>query len=454
LRRTAAAIAAAAVVGGAAAAFAAGSLQQDFAAYWVAGAARRLGLDPYLNHVGSAEAPRLWDGSPFVHSRFLYPPLVAELFRPLAALPYRVAKGLFTAGALAALVAAAALGTDRAGNPRRVPEPSREGLRSASRASSTRGRPERRAADPRAMLIAAALAFPVYLHLDRGQIDLYALPLLLAAWRLRRRALAAGALFAAAALLKPALVGALPVLAVLGHRRWAAAAVGAAAALAALTVVISGPALAGRYATAVLPRASLYGEGGTEAMLLPLHEADFQRLGFPDDDDDVQVMDGRAYAPSLLERTLPFEVRASASLPRLLAPRAPSRAAAVAPYALVTLALAAAARALARRRRDDDDDARAAEALLYLAAIVACVVTSPVGWVMGFVWALPMLQPAAALHAAGRLPRRAALALGAAAIACALPAPFAGAGALAGVALVATAAGAALAADAPPEIGT
>ncbi len=33
----------------------------------------------------------------FRHSRFLYPPLVAELFRPLASLPYRAAKSLFTA---------------------------------------------------------------------------------------------------------------------------------------------------------------------------------------------------------------------------------------------------------------------------------------------------------------------------------------------------------------------
>ena len=33
------------------------SLQQDFAAYWIAATARRLGLDPYVNHVGSAEAP-------------------------------------------------------------------------------------------------------------------------------------------------------------------------------------------------------------------------------------------------------------------------------------------------------------------------------------------------------------------------------------------------------------
>ena len=51
-----------AVVGAAAMAFAAASLQQDLAAYWIAGKARWLGLDPYVNYCGSRVAPRLCDG--------------------------------------------------------------------------------------------------------------------------------------------------------------------------------------------------------------------------------------------------------------------------------------------------------------------------------------------------------------------------------------------------------
>ena len=110
MRRTLATLAAVAVVGAFAAYAARSSLQEDFAAYWVAGAARRLGLDPYVNHVGGPVAPALWDGvAPFRHSRFLYPPLVAELFRPLAALPYRAAKALYTAAAVAAWIGAALL---------------------------------------------------------------------------------------------------------------------------------------------------------------------------------------------------------------------------------------------------------------------------------------------------------------------------------------------------------
>ena len=131
------------------------SLQEDFAAYWIAGAARRLGLDPYINHLGSAAAPGLWDGvAPFGHSRFLYPPLVAELFRPLAALPYRAAKALYTGAAVAAWIASALL----------------LGRRAAP-----------------VFLGAGALFFPLYLHLERGQIDLFALPFLIIAWRQRGR---------------------------------------------------------------------------------------------------------------------------------------------------------------------------------------------------------------------------------------------------------------------------
>ena len=123
------------------------SLQQDFAAYWIAATARRLGLDPYVNQVGSGDAPTLWDGvALFRHSRFLYPPLVADLFRPLASLPYLPAKGLFTAAMLGAWLGAGMLVSDR-GSP------------NAWRARTI-------------FLVASALFFPFYRHLERGQIDL------------------------------------------------------------------------------------------------------------------------------------------------------------------------------------------------------------------------------------------------------------------------------------------
>jgi hypothetical protein len=390
---TVAALAAVAVVGAFAAHAARASLQQDFAAYWTAGAARRLGLDPYLNHVGGAAAPALWDGvAPFRHSRFLYPPLVAELCRPLAALPYGAAKALFTAAAVGAWVAAALLC----------------GRRAAA-----------------VVLVAGALFFPLYAHLERGQIDLFALPLLVAAWRRRDRALLAGAALAAAATLKPALLGALPVLAALGRWRWAAAALGGTLAVGALTVVICGPGLLAEYHATVLPRALLYGEGGTEAMLLP--SARFP----PSADGDAVVLDGRDYRQSLWELPL------SASWPRLLAPRAPTRPSALGPYVVSAAALVVAARQLARRRRPAPASAEAAtpETLLAGAAVIACVVTSPTGWVMGLVWALPLAPLIARALGPGRAPPALAIGLAASWLACALPPLVPGFAAVAGAAL-------------------
>jgi hypothetical protein len=231
-----------------------------------------------------------------------------------------------------------------------------------------------------------------------------------------------GTAFAAAAALKPSLLGALPVVAAIGRWRWAGAAVAGTAALAALSAVVSGPGLLREYQAEVLPRALLYGEGGTEEMLLPASR-------FPSDGGgDAVVVDGRAYHASLWELPL------SASVPRLLAPRSPSRPAALAPYAITALALAWAARRRGARR--DDAPAGARETLLAGAAVVACVVTSPTGWVMGLVWALPLASPVARLRASGRVPPGAALGLAAAWLACALPPLVEGWGALAGAALV------------------
>ena len=63
----------------------------DFAAYYFAGKSLNNGLSPYENHVLTRWD--LWDGvNMFKHSRFLYPPLIANLFQPLATLPYIKAK--------------------------------------------------------------------------------------------------------------------------------------------------------------------------------------------------------------------------------------------------------------------------------------------------------------------------------------------------------------------------
>jgi hypothetical protein len=318
------------------------SLQQDFAAYWIAGSARRLGLDPYLNQVGSSTAPALWDGiAIFRHSRFLYPPLVAELFRPLAALPYRAAKLLFTAGMLAAWIGAGLLSSGR------------------------RGRTW--------FFLASALFFPLYRHLERGQIDLLVLFLLAIAWRTRARFVLGGAALALAATVKPALLGLLPVVWALGRARLAYATLGATAAILGLTMVVSGPARLREYVLSVLPRAALYGEGGTDAMLLPA-----ERFPAGARDDGTTRLDGSSYQTAI------WDAPAAASVPRLLTPESPTIVINLLPFALAILGLGRAA----RRRHGRPGDESSGAMLLYATA-VACVVASPAGWVMGLVVALP-----------------------------------------------------------------
>jgi hypothetical protein len=385
------------------------SLQQDFAAYWVAGAARNAGLDPYINHLGDVAAPQLWDGvAVFAHSRFLYPPVIAELFRAFALLPYPLAKALFTALMVGAWVGASVVAARAAR--------ARQGLAVG--------------------LVAGALFYPLYLGLERGQIDGLVLLLLVAAFGARARPGIAGMALAAAAAFKPALVGALPVLAALGRWRVVAATLVGLGAVALASVALSGPGLAREYATEVLPRASLFGEGGDASMLLPA-----SRLA--EHADDLEA--GLAHLGGRVYRVAAWDGPASASLPRLLEPERPTRLAARAPAILLLGMLVLAARGLRRRAPSG-----AGEALLLWSTAVGCVIASPAGWVMGFVGALPLAPWLWRLRGvpgtAGAL--RAAVLV--AALACACPPPCAGWAAVSGALLVVTVVG--LARALPPEV--
>jgi hypothetical protein len=386
------------------------SLQQDLVAYWVAGSVRRLGLDPYLNHALRAPGAAPWDGSIFHHSRFLYPPLAAELFRPLALLPYRAAKVVFTAIVGTAWIAATLVLA--------------RGRRAGAAASLS-------------VALAGALFFPLALNLERGQIDVLLLLVVVVAWNARANAPLAGGLLALAGVFKPALLGVLPVLAALGRWRWVGAALAWSTLALLLTFATSGAALVREYATSVLPRAVLYGEGGSDEMAF--HARELEPLEI-DEHGERQSLDGRSYPIALPL----FDGPVSASIPRLLAPAAPSWPTSLLPYLMAAAGLVWAARRRARgprpRRADDNDDD---EILLLTAALVACVVTSPAGWAMGLVFALPLAPVLWTRAGAAALAPAARWAVRGAWIACALPAPFSGWAALAGAALVVAASAAA-----------
>jgi len=377
--------AAALVLAGLAAWVTFGSLQQDLAAYVVAGRARALGLDPYVNHLLEPAGP--WDGlAIYRHSRFLYPPLVAELFRPLGALPYVWAKGLFSFASVAALAVGlwiawrgwTARSNTTAGVSGRAPgERPRAGL------------------GPGPALLAAAVWPPVFIALERGQIDLLLLPLLAFAWcRRDDRPRLAGVALALAALAKPFLLLGWPLLLCARQVRVVAAASAALAILMLAGAGIAGPTLSRRYLTEVLPRAMSYGEGGPADWLLP--EDDLARAGaLPDGERDVRIDPGGRSFPAELGR-----FRRNASLVRALAGEEdPSRLAA----GLVLVALGALLARRAARRPEHPG--------WYWAAPLGGVAAAPVAWAMSLTLGLPLLF-AVRRRAQERFQRGANVALG------------------------------------------
>lgn len=333
------------------------SLQQDFAAYHTAGRARALGLDPYLNHVGTGGP---WDGvAVYRHSRFLYPPLVADLFRPLAALPFPWAKTLFTGASLLGLAAAVYL------------------LRGDG------------ALPAGATLLLAAAWPPVFVALERGQIDLLLFPLLVAGWRWRDRPVLAGPALALCALGKPFVLGLLPLLLVARRARWAVATAAALLALGLVSVALGGMSLNREYLTEVLPRAARWGEGGPEAWLL-----DEPTLAGLELESGVARVDGATFAQQV------GDFGRNASLTRALAGDA-----APAPATTLVLAMVGGlALAWSARRRGDG-------AGWYWGGLLLGVAVAPVSWAMSLVWALPLFVWAPDAIRDGPRPRRMALAL-------------------------------------------
>jgi len=384
--------------------FARRALQQDFAAFFAAGRALSAGHDPYRNDV-----PALWDGvAVFQHSRFMYSPLFGVVMRLWAALPFGLAKTLFSLGSVACWVGCLHLLTRLL-----VLRPSTQ----------------------RWLVATAALWPPVWLTLERGQTDLVALWLLLWAWTERERVWRAGGLFACAVLVKPALGPAIVGLLVARRFRMAGATAAVSAAFVLLGAALAGPHVTGTYFAEVLPRVAVFGEGGTADQLLPDDELTSRDTAFHAAAGSV-VLEGHRY---LVE---PVPVLRTASLGRLLAPSGPNALGGLLPPLLFLAWLF-----FVFRRRAQHPSA-------WAALPVAAVITSPAGWAMSLTWALPL--------AAGTLARKqedAALSsqatrLAAVAVAGVFVGPWLPGGwVIAGVAFVAAASVVAPAEVNPDEIG-
>ncbi len=223
------------------------SLQMDFSAYYTAGEALNHGLSPYKNHI--THEPPIWDGvSYFTHGRFLYPPLVGQCFRPLAALPYGVAKHLWNLFSLALLVISITIAFSII-------------------------KPELGAESTLLCLIFIALFHPLIAHLERGQVDLVTLALLMGAVKLmpgnNRNKILSGILFSLACLIKLSCGFIAPFL--LLRRKWRVLGgfVIGGALILLISLSVNGPTKIGDYLFNQMPRISAFASWGTPKMELP-----------------------------------------------------------------------------------------------------------------------------------------------------------------------------------------
>lgn len=344
------------------------NVQMDFSAFYTAGKAVAADLSPYVNNVD--RDPPIWDGiSPFVHSRFLYPPLAARPFQLLAMIPFAVAKLIWMLLSVIALSAALVVAL----------------------------RTVRLAETPENLLvigIVATAAYPTLTLFERGQIDGFILLLIMAALGLivgRRSCLAAGGLLSLATLMKLNCVFMLPFL--LLRRRWRAALgyVAGGIVLLGLSLAIDGPAAVSDYAFEQLPRIAEHGEGGTPEMALPLES--FSRAlgtGLPA---GYTRYDGEMYRratfryvlnASLAQTAVGESIRSAAS--RVGVTMSPSGTALL----CMTLCVALVYGWLRRYGPPGGADDPTGELIYWQLVMTLILLCGPVTWAMTVVWMLPI----------------------------------------------------------------
>jgi hypothetical protein len=222
------------------------SLQMDFSAFYTAGEALNHGLSPYQNHI--THVPPIWDGvDVFQHSRFLYPPLVATLFQPIAMLPYPVAKFLWTLFSLGCIGFALAI--------------------------TMKILKQNRLEEILGVSVFVSLFYPLLTLLERGQIDAFTLAVIMLAikWGSEEHnhwQMASGLLWSLAVLFKLHSLFVFPFLII--YRRWKALLgfIAGGILLLGVSVCVNGLPSLLDYMQNQFPRISRFGEGGTEEMKL------------------------------------------------------------------------------------------------------------------------------------------------------------------------------------------
>lgn len=324
---------------------------------WAAGRLSNQGRDPYLD-------PLIVDGAPFPRSQFPYGPVVSSLFRPLGALDFDTARGVWFVLQVVSLVALLELG-----------------MGDWRRSLPTAGL---------LLLASPFFVFPLFALLERGQVDLLVALGAFASLRLWESGSneAAGALLLATSVLKlPALLLFLAPLAALDGAFLKG---GLAAAMVAfgIALVTDGPRRVARYFLVFLPMFDRSGELPTDLFPHPRPRTPLQPWG------------GRELVVSSF-------VAGNASLTRLLRRRLTH------PWctALAVTGLAATSVVSSRAflSAPASPDVRS---VAWLAILAAMLTLSPMTWVMGCVHAIAIPLRAASIAAVGGWPALAACALG------------------------------------------
>lgn len=268
--------------------FSSQSLQMDFTAYYTAGKSLNNNLNPYVNYI--LEKWEMWDGvATLKHSRFLYPPLVANLFQPLATLPYIKAKYIWNFFNLFIYLVCFSLLVF----------------------IFYRKSKDKFYTKLNKILIAGILAlnfFPFLALLERGQIDCVTLFFILLGFTFlfkeSKNEYLSGVFFGIATLFKLYSFLLVPFFLLQKKYKVVFGYFTGLIAIIILTFFISGKDLSYNYITKEAPRIAKYGSSGSEDMKIP---AWILQAYFPMTPTSISIIDGRLY----LTESISFNSKAS-----------------------------------------------------------------------------------------------------------------------------------------------
>jgi hypothetical protein len=339
------------------------SIQMDFTAYYTAGKTLNNNLSPYVNYIFTRWD--LWDGvATYKHSRFLYPPLVANLFQPLASLSYINAKyiwnffNLFCFLVCITLLVFIFFRNDKSERYKKFNK----------------------------ILIAGILSlnfFPFIALLERGQIDCVTLLFILSGFtfflKREKNEFVSGVLFGIATLFKLYSFLLIPFFFIQKKYKVIYGYFTGVFILALLTLFISGKNISYDYLTKEAPRIAKYGSGGTEEMQIP---AWILQAYFPMTPTSISIIDGRMY----LTESISFNSKASfikileVALPKMLSNSA---------YSILVYSLLFVLMLYYRKKHIFDEGEN--NFIYWQVILIIITLSSPYTWVMNLVWLVPMV---------------------------------------------------------------